>query len=162
MLIDIKNLTKENNLEVKLFSEIVVPVQGGTFPCKCDVSGVFSLCDDICTFEGKIIAGLSLNCDLCLRSFDKELCIDMTEGYIENGDLEKELWEFSDKTIDLKPAVLANIVSHIPMRLLCDETCKGLCPKCGQNLNEQSCNCDKDYINPVFEKLKTLLDDKEV
>jgi len=75
---------------------------------------------------------------------------------------EKEFWDFSDKTIDLKPAVVADILLNMPMRAVCSDDCKGLCPKCGHNLNEGECGCDREYRNPQFEKLMTLFNDKEV
>jgi uncharacterized protein len=48
-----------------------------------------------------------------------------------------------------------------PLKPLCSVNCKGLCPKCGVNLNEEDCNCDNEKIDPRMGKLKELLD-KEV
>ena len=50
---------------------------------------------------------------------------------------------------------------NLPQKVLCDEDCKGLCPKCGANLNKETCSCsetasDEDYIDPRFAKLKDL------
>ena len=83
---------------------------------------------------------------------------------VEDVDSEKEFWELSDKTVDLKPAVIADIMLNMPMKAECSDHCKGLCPKCGHNLNEGDCGCDRGYINPQFEKLLTLFkdDDEEV
>ena len=88
----------------------------------------------------------------------------MNEVFSEDVDSEKEFWELSDKTVDLKPAVIADIMLNMPMKAECSDHCEGLCPKCGHNLNEGDCGCDRGYINPQFEKLLTLFkdDDEEV
>ena len=45
-----------------------------------------------------------------------------------------------------------------PFKVLCDEDCKGLCPSCGANLNQEQCSCGDDTdIDPRMEALKELL-----
>lgn len=50
---------------------------------------------------------------------------------------------FTSHLIELEPIISNEIFSRLPMRLLCSEDCKGLCPVCGANLNRESCNCLK-------------------
>ena len=109
--------------------------------------------------DGKVKTVLNLNCDLCLSAFETKLDFDLTEIFSENPDSDEEIWELSDKTIDLKPAVIANIILNMPMQVLCSDDCKGLCPKCGHNLNDGDCGCDRGYVNPQFEKLLNLFND---
>lgn len=109
--------------------------------------------------EGKVKTVLNLNCDLCLSAFETKLDFDFNEVYSETLDEDHEIWGLSDKTIDLKPAVIANIMLNLPMRVLCSDDCKGLCPKCGHNLNDGDCGCDRGYVNPQFEKLLNLFND---
>lgn len=109
--------------------------------------------------DGKVKTVLNLNCDLCLSAFETKLDFDLNEIFSENPDLDEEIWELSDKTIDLKPAVIANIILNMPMQVLCSDDCKGLCPKCGHNLNDGDCGCDRGYVNPQFEKLLNLFND---
>ncbi|MBO4896780.1 MAG: DUF177 domain-containing protein [Clostridia bacterium] len=58
--------------------------------------------------------------------------------------------------IDLGGAVLGEILSNLPMSILCKPDCKGLCPKCGANLNNTTCNCPSVESDAVWEKLKLL------
>lgn len=109
--------------------------------------------------KGRIKAVLNLNCDLCLKPFDLSLDTELNEVYSEEVDEDGEIWPLTDKTIDLKPAVIANIMLNLPMQVLCSDDCKGLCSKCGHNLNDGDCGCDRGYVNPQFEKLLNLFND---
>jgi uncharacterized protein len=50
------------------------------------------------------------------------------------------------------------LLLNIPMRILCKEDCRGLCPKCGRNRNTNSCDCVEEAIDPRWEGLKGLRD----
>ena len=60
--------------------------------------------------------------------------------------------------IDLSEDVKEMTLLALPMKHLCDENCKGLCSKCGKDLNEGPCNCKEEEINPVWEPLLKLKD----
>jgi len=49
-----------------------------------------------------------------------------------------------DKQISLDAQVYENLIASIPIRILCKDDCKGLCPGCGVNLNLDECRCAKD------------------
>jgi uncharacterized protein len=50
---------------------------------------------------------------------------------------------FDGKTIDLDPVVREQVLLALPVTVLCKDDCKGLCPKCGEDLNEQDCGHSK-------------------
>ena len=60
--------------------------------------------------------------------------------------------------IDMDELVMTDVTLELQFRLLCREDCKGLCPICGADLNETTCNCNTTQIDPRLEKLKMLLD----
>jgi uncharacterized protein len=63
---------------------------------------------------------------------------------------------FDGKTIDLDPIVREQVLLALPVSVLCKEDCKGLCPECGQDLNERECgHKPANPLNP-FAKLKDL------
>src|SRR4029077_12174807 len=63
---------------------------------------------------------------------------------------------FDGKTIDLDPIVREQVLLALPLSVLCKEDCKGLCPECGQDLNERECgHKPANPLNP-FAKLKDL------
>ena len=63
-----------------------------------------------------------------------------------------------DGFIDLSAVFNDELLLELPTKLLCREDCKGLCPKCGKDLNKGSCNCPTKEIDPRLEVLKALLD----
>ena len=58
--------------------------------------------------------------------------------------------------IELDSDVRDFAILAVPMKRLCSENCKGLCPRCGENLNDGSCNCDEKIIDPRWESLQKL------
>jgi uncharacterized protein len=63
---------------------------------------------------------------------------------------------FDGKRIDLDPIVREQTLLALPMYVLCDEDCKGLCPICGQNLNESKCRCEVKPVDPRLSVLKNI------
>lgn len=61
--------------------------------------------------------------------------------------------------IDLTQVVLEQVALELPQRVLCGETCKGLCPQCGANLNLETCRCTTQVVDPRFALLAKLRDD---
>ncbi len=165
MLVNVDNLADGDCRRASFSETVVLPENySGEKRVAVNVDGVITNDDGVFYFDGKVRAVLSLNCDLCLSPFSVDLLFDMHDVFSRSTDIvnEKEFWTFSDKTIDLEPAVLSGILLNMPMKAVCSNSCKGLCHVCGHNLNEGDCGCDTTYVNPKFEKLKALFDDKEV
>ncbi len=116
------------------------------------------------TFNGNIIAKVTFNCNLCLKQFEKEIAFDMLEVFSKDSTDNDEIWIFSskDNIIKLEEPIKTNLLLNLPMKALCSENCKGLCHICGHNLNDSDCGCDRDYIDPRFEKFLHLFENKEV
>lgn len=58
--------------------------------------------------------------------------------------------------IKLDDMVYKAIYSELPMQILCNENCRGICTKCGANLNEADCSCDDETSDPRWDILKSL------
>ena len=63
---------------------------------------------------------------------------------------------YKDETIDLGEVVREQFYLALPMKPLCRETCKGLCPVCGANRNRETCTCETTWVDPRLEALKAL------
>ncbi len=70
------------------------------------------------------------------------------------GDLDEE--PFDGQRLNLAPAVRENLLLALPLKEVCREDCKGLCPTCGQNLNEQPCECRPSVVDPRWARLQEL------
>ena len=100
-------------------------------------------------------------CDRCAAEFDREIefpldVVLVTE--LANEENEDE-WVFplEGDSADLDDIVRTVFVLNLDSKLLCKEDCKGLCHRCGKNLNDGPCNCQKE-LDPRFAALKQLLE----
>jgi len=111
-------------------------------------------------FKGEI----TFKCSRCTENVSKVITGTLDTEIIsaaeeENGD---GLYLKGD-ILDLREVLLEGITLALPMKILCREDCKGLCPNCGVNLNIKECSCKTEKIDPRLEKLKYFFsDDKEV
>lgn len=77
-------------------------------------------------------ASMYSSCSRCLEEFD----INLKKEVQLNYPVDKSIL-----AIDLDPDIREEIILDYPIKPLCSPGCKGLCPKCGKNLNEGGCNC---------------------
>lgn len=80
---------------------------------------------------------------------------------VEDGPVAEEPLPYQDQTIDLAFPAWEALVLELPMKPVCDEACRGLCPVCGANLNERTCGCEAERADARFLSLKKLLEAKE-
>jgi uncharacterized protein len=106
-------------------------------------------------------------CSRCLEAFTLPVTTHFDLRYVprtENvGEGEKEVEEddlatafYSNDRIDLGHLIGEQLQLAVPMKPLCDEACKGLCPQCGMNLNTGSCDCSQTWEDPRLAALKAL------
>ncbi|HAG05136.1 MAG TPA: hypothetical protein DCG28_06790 [Lachnospiraceae bacterium] len=155
MLIDVKNITLDT-VPFSFSEKISVPRDGKLVAADVDFKGEVFKRDNNFIVKGDIKAVLTVNCDLCLKDMEIKMDIPFDEVYSRQNDPESENRPMTEETIDLRQAVIADILLNMPMQAVCSEDCKGLCPKCGHNLNDGECGCDRGYINPDFEGLLSL------
>ncbi|SDT44948.1 uncharacterized protein SAMN05444162_4345 [Paenibacillaceae bacterium GAS479] len=113
--------------------------------------------------KGQLNADLTMVCSRCLEPVDKQFSIPIEERFalatmVKNPDEDEDLIIVKEDKVNLQPYVEGTLLIYLPLAPLCSEDCKGLCPDCGTNLNEQSCGCSRDRIDPRFEALKKLLE----
>jgi uncharacterized protein len=110
--------------------------------------------------QAKFTVPLEGICRRCLKPLQLDERVDFTREYVPEPAAEAA--EDSDdetyhgKEIDLQPALREQILLSIPPSPLCREECKGLCPKCGKDLNEAECGCDRTVADPRWAALKGI------
>jgi uncharacterized protein len=118
--------------------------------------------------RGPVRARLSSACDRCLEVFafsvESELDIELipkgkgpAAAEVELAPEEMNVYYFEGDEIELDPYVFEEVMVNIPIKALCSESCQGLCPVCGKNLNLGECRCEKAGAAVLGEKLKTFL-----
>ena len=115
----------------------------------------------VLVMTGAVTTTISGVCDRCAADFTKDLefpidVVLVTE--LSNEENEDE-WVFplAGDSADLDDIVRTVFVLNMDSKLLCKDDCKGLCCRCGKNLNEGPCSCQKE-LDPRFAALRQLLD----
>ncbi|MFF2482694.1 YceD family protein [Paenibacillus sp. NPDC058071] len=115
--------------------------------------------------EGELSIDWELACSRCLDPVQEHTVIPFFEQFkpASNQDVQEEGEEEEDDVIavkedrlDLKPYVEEALLLFMPFAPLCSDDCKGLCHNCGQNLNEHTCGCKTEKIDPRLAVLKDL------
>lgn len=103
-------------------------------------------------------ASTSAECVRCLVDFKQPLEADFTDLYAftPNQATETGLLMPENGKIDLVPMLREEMILAIPISPLCKPGCKGLCPVCGENLNETTCNHEDENIDPRLSALRSL------
>lgn len=128
--------------------------------------------------KGQMNVDLSTPCKRCLRDSHLTLPISFTlnlvpekriagassegeddasgesTGSFDLGDADQEV--FDGKTIDLYPILREQVLLALPLTVVCQENCRGLCSVCGQNLNEKECGCERKMLDPRLMALKNI------
>ena len=98
--------------------------------------------------EGHVDIVLQCRCDRCLVWYDESVSVDDVCHLFENP---------TETVVDLTEGIREDILLSFPQTCLCKEDCRGLCPTCGQNLNEEVCSCPpRESGNALWHALENL------
>jgi uncharacterized protein len=117
---------------------------------------------------GRVDTRLELECSRCLEPFDIPVQSVFELRYVPQdqnaGEGEREIEEddlttafYRDQTIDLGALMAEQFQLALPMKPLCSDDCKGLCPTCGANLNTAQCGCAPQWEDPRLAALKGFM-----
>lgn len=117
--------------------------------------------------KGRIALAAWLHCDRCLAEYPWELkhrfetvlvprADQPTEEETRLDDVELDYEFFDGEVIDLERLVAEEILLELPVQSLCSEDCRGLCPRCGVNLNRDLCRCSGSSKPSAFAKLENI------
>jgi uncharacterized protein len=126
-----------------------------------------TLVDQRILVQGRLTAEVAVTCSRCLKPFTCTVPLDIEEEYYPTVDMhtgEKllppdESGAFiidEHHELDLTEAIRQYKETAVPMKPLCCENCAGICPKCGKDLNEGSCDCPTGEMDPRWAELLKL------
>ena len=112
-----------------------------------------SVVDRIFIAMGSYETSITMECHRCLRRFEHPVT---STDYI----WEQPVKLSGDEIIDLTEGIREDIMLHLPLKNLCSEECKGLCPQCGKDLNKGPCGCGQTRSPNAFSELDMLIQDE--
>jgi len=170
MKLDLSKIRTAHERYEKVYPPDAFPADD-SFHVVAPVSLAFDIVKDKDQFQldGHVQTALDLPCSRCLEPFVQPVDVPFQLRYqphaMNRGEDEREIEEddlstafYENDEIDLGQLMREQFLLSLPMKPLCGDDCKGLCPECGTNLNRATCDCRNDWEDPrlaVLKKLKT-------
>ena len=174
MIIDISKVVKSINKEVS--EEVSIEMDSfesrlGEFPILQKSPVVLRLQNQenkTLFITGSVDITVGIPCGRCLEEVPTHICFDIDKKLdIEDSVLIDDEMEENDYLIgfelDVDKLVYAEILVNWPMKVLCKESCEGICKVCGANLNKGDCGCQRTELDPrmaaiqdIFSKFKEV------
>lgn len=135
------------------------------FPPSFEVSVVYYRSGQDLFFHGRLGGRIEGRCSRCLERFhfplekDFDFVLTPEPASATNGELSRDelgLSFYAAEEINLSPFIREQVLLALPMRPLCEDSCRGLCARCGINLNEESCLCAASEGDPRMAFFRTL------
>ena len=138
---------------------------GVSFPSPMKVKGDITNTAGYMRMNLETSVNYTAQCARCLSEINGEFSLDL-EKTVAPRDLlvgldEDKLDDYAiieDGFLDMDEQLRAQLEMEFPARFLCKDDCKGLCQRCGKNLNEGKCDCVEKEIDPRFAPLQKLLE----
>jgi uncharacterized protein len=119
--------------------------------------------------RGRLSAGIELQCARCLEPVSQDIARDFELLYRPLGadagrdelsvtDAEAEIGYYQGDGLLLEDVLREQLLLALPLKVTCREDCRGLCPHCGKNLNQEQCSCSVPVEDPRWAALKEIRD----
>jgi uncharacterized protein len=117
--------------------------------------------------KGRLSTGIELQCARCLepvpqeikRNFEllyRPLGADAGRDELSITDAEAEIGYYQGNGLLLEDVLREQVLLALPLKITCRADCKGLCPQCGKNLNQERCSCSTEVEDPRWAALKDV------
>ena len=133
----------------------------GLYPLKKPVAinGTIENKASLIRFCAEISYEFNAPCDRCGVDTVKKYVVSVDKSLASSieGDDSDTILLVPDMKLNLDEFLYSEVIMSLPMKHVCSEMCKGICQKCGKNLNEGDCGCEKKEIDPRLQVLADLL-----
>lgn len=168
MIIDVSKILKETGGKIDIDSEINfsdVDFLGESFHFDKPLELVGKIYNNGKSLRLEALAKgeVNVHCARCLMPITENLEFLVEEDFMQESEetCDEDIILFSGNKIDLDEIVSNSFFMNVQGKYLCSEDCKGLCLKCGQNLNLGDCDCEDDNIDPRWESLKAIMNNTD-
>lgn len=146
--------TFSGNVELGTFNYIGSTLK---FDKPLDVVGKVYNIGGTLEISAQITGEYTTQCSRCGAEVTEKLSAELFESVDDEfSDIDEECIVVTGNVIDISGSIDACIFGSIPMQFLCREDCKGLCHKCGTDLNKNECNCEEEVYDPRFAIFRKL------
>lgn len=165
MIIDLKHIFVSDNstLPLEYALDLSEVDYMGSYPLKepVKINGVVSNSASLVRLEAEISYKFNAPCDRCGRETEREHIVTVSKSLASSieGEESDTILIVPDMQLNLDELIYTEVITSLPMKHLCKEDCKGICSKCGKNLNEGKCDCNEREIDPRFAALAELLNE---
>lgn len=115
--------------------------------------------------DGQLNTAVTLKCSKCLTAYDWPLRVPWHEVFTqyaeEDDDESGDVHLVEGNDVDLTPYIRETLLLSIPFVPVCDDNCRGLCPTCGANRNEERCHCTNERIDPRLADLQKFFSEND-
>ena len=111
---------------------------------------------------GKVDFHLTIPCDRCLQPVDVPFQLTLDQDVDTNATAEERIAALDEQSfiqgyeLDVDRLVCDELIVNMPMKVLCRQDCKGVCPNCGANRNLQDCGCDLTELDPRMSVIRDI------
>ncbi|UYZ15116.1 DUF177 domain-containing protein [Brevibacillus sp. WF146] len=131
-----------------------------------EASGEAAKLGNLYYVKGEMKSDVDFVCARCLKPFTRHTAVPFAETFApadsaEGEDEESDILPLEGDEIELDPLLQEDFLLAMPAFPLCEEDCKGLCPTCGVNRNEQACGCKNERIDPRLAGLADFFKDSK-
>jgi uncharacterized protein len=122
---------------------------------------------NILSLEGSIEVVLEIPCDRCLQPVMQAFTIEVSKEMKVSEEVLNDASQcppyLEGRALDSDKLAYYEILVNLPMKILCKEDCKGICYRCGTNLNHEACQCDRQELDPRMAQILDIFNQyKEV
>lgn len=159
MIVNISKMKENDTIEVEFEKQYDVPKEYCIDFVKANFKGSLTYSNNVYTLKGVTHCYLESVCSSCLTTVTQNFDFEVVENFAKI-EYDEEIKILDGYEIDTDEQVYQNLIMNLPLKIVCSDDCKGLCSKCGVNLNNSTCDCEsKGEINPKFEKLLSFFDE---
>lgn len=165
MVIDVSKIAKTDGESLPVSGEVSLADQSfgaldvqftGTIP----VTGKVTNLGGVLYLDAQALVRFRTACARCLAEVDVQLPVEIHERFSAAAtDADDDIFPLVHDTIYVDDTLEQSLFGALPMKVLCKEDCRGLCPVCGCDRNETDCDCESEDIDPRLAVLKDFLKD---
>ena len=163
MIIDLKRIfvNENSSLPIEYSLDMSNVDFSGCYPLKkpVEIKGSVTNKASLVELDAAVTYIYEADCDRCGVYTAKKHTLHIQKSLAPSieGEESDSILLTPDMKLDLDELVYSEVIVSLPMKHLCNEGCKGICPKCGKNLNEGKCGCPEKEIDSRLSALVDLL-----